>query len=434
MTKDLTPKIKRPKRKNGEGCFTKSTDGKYIEYKVTYHDEFGKSKIKSFSRKTKEECLIAYKEWKAELEGRCSDEISENCTVAQWANTWFENFVVGHVKVTTISDDRSILDKHIIPGLGHRPLKSLTGLRLTKFYNDCLKKNNGKGGTLDPKTVKNIRAVVNRMLECAYKNEIIKENPNKKANYPKCTKKEIEILTQEDYNKFFKYCIEKGTQWDMLIVFFLCVGTRLGEALGLQWSKVNFEKREIRIAQQLQAVPNNDNNSKYKYKKEIIDSTKTKTSNRTIPISDIVYKILRRVRSIQAENKMRLGVKYHRDLDLVFARDDGYFICDTTFRDFVNKRLEEAGIEHHKIHSFRHSCATNFFEHKADIKKVSAWLGHSSIGITLDTYTHVLPHHLEELTEFQDKQFKHIFHSNEKDIPDEMLPHKTFAQEDDWGA
>lgn len=267
MAKDLTPKIKRPKRKNGEGCFTKSTDGKYIEYKVTYHDEFGKSKIKSFSRKTKEECLIAYKEWKAELEGRCSDEISENCTVAQWANTWFENFVVGHVKVTTISDDRSILDKHIIPGLGHRPLKSLTGLRLTKFYNDCLKKNNGKGGTLDPKTVKNIRAVVNRMLECAYKNEIIKENPNKKANYPKCTKKEIEILTQEDYNKFFKYCIEKGTQWDMLIVFFLCVGTRLGEALGLQWSKVNFEKREMRIAQQLQAVPNNDNNSKYKYKK-----------------------------------------------------------------------------------------------------------------------------------------------------------------------
>ena len=190
----------------------------------------------------------------------------------------------------------------------------------------------------------------------------------------------------------------------------------------------------MRIAQQLQAVPNNDNNSKYKYKKEIIDSTKTKTSNRTIPISDIVYKILRRVRSIQAENKMRLGVKYHRDLDLVFARDDGYFICDTTFRDFVNKRLEEAGIEHHKIHSFRHSCATNFFEHKADIKKVSAWLGHSSIGITLDTYTHVLPHHLEELTEFQDKQFKHIFHSNEKDIPDEILPHKTFAQEDDWGA
>lgn len=166
-----------------------------------------------------------------------------------------------------------------------------------------------------------------------------------------------------------------------------------------------------------------DTNEKYKNVALKFNSADIETSIRR---ADIVFS--------PTETGNDLGAKYHRDLDLVFARDDGYFICDTTFRDFVNKRLEEAGIEHHKIHSFRHSCATNFFEHKADIKKVSAWLGHSSIGITLDTYTHVLPHHLEELTEFQDKQFKHIFHSNEKDIPDEMLPHKTFAQEDDWGA
>ena len=113
----------------------------------------------------------------------------------------------------------------------------------------------------------------------------------------------------------------------------------------------------------------------------------------------------------------------------MFAREDGYFICDTTFRAFVNKRLAEAGIEHHKIHSFRHSCATNFFEQKADIKKVSKWLGHSNIGTTLDTYTHAQTHHLEELAEMQSNRFKKIFNSNEKDIPDEMLP-----EQDDWGA
>ena len=427
MAKDTTPK--RPKRKNGEGCFAKSTDGKYIEYRVTYHDEFGKSKIKTFTRKTKEECLAEYKKWKAEQEGKCPDDITGSVTVEQWANYWFENYVVGHVKITTINDDRSILDKHIIPGLGHRPLNSIKGLRLTKFYNDCLKKSNGRGGTLDPKTVKNIRAVVNRMFECAYQNELISENPNRKAKYPKCTKKETQILSQEDYDKLIKYCCEQKTQWDMLIVFFLCVGSRLGETLGLQWSKVNFQKHEIRIDQQMQSVPSNDKNWKYKYKKQIIDSTKTKTSNRTIPMFPEVEQILRHVRALQAENKMKLGQKYCRDLDLVFARDDGYFICDTTFRAFVNKRLTEAGIEHHKIHSFRHSCATTLFEEKADIKKVSKWLGHSCIGITLDTYTHVLPHHLEELAELQSNRFKRIFSSNEKDIPDEMLP-----QKDDWGA
>lgn len=426
MAKDTTPK--RPKRKNGEGCFSKNGNG--IDYKFPYKDEFGKTRYAYTYGKTQEICLEKAAKRKAELEGKCPDEVSENITVAQWANCWFDEYVVNHVKETTISDDRSILDRHIIPDLGHRPMKSLHAHRLTKFYNACLKKSNGKGGTLDPKTVKNIRAVMNRMLKCACRIGILKDNPNALALYPKCTKKETEILSSEDYDKLIKHCIEQATQWDMLIIFFLCIGARLGEGLGLQWSKVNFEKHTIRIDQQMQSVPNKDKNSKYKYTKKIIDSTKTKCSNRTLPMSNDVERILRHVRKLQAENKMAQGAKYHRDLDLVFAREDGYFICDTTFRAFVNKRLAEAGIEHHKIHSFRHSCATNFFEQKADIKKVSKWLGHSNIGTTLDIYTHAQTHHLEELAEMQSNRFKKIFNSNEKEIPDEMLPQK----EDDWGA
>lgn len=431
MAKNTTPK--RPKRKNGEGTFSKSGNG--FDYRFPYKDALGNTKYGYTYGKTKEICLARAEKRKAEELGIYSDEdVNENMLTSQWANNWFENYVIGQVKVTTISDDRSILDKHIIPGIGNKPLKELTTHGLTLFYKECSEKSNGRGGTLDPKTVKNIRAVVNRMLECACDIGILKENPNLRAKYPKCTKKETQILCPEDYDKLVKYCCEQGTQWDMLIVFFLCIGTRLGEALGLQWSKVNFAKREIRISQQLQAVPDNDKNAKYKYKKEIIDSTKTKTSNRTISMSEPVEKILRHVRKLQAENKMKLGQKYHRDLDLVFARDDGYFICDTTFRAFVNKRLAEAGIEHYKIHSFRHSCATSLFEDKIDIKKVSAWLGHSCIGITLDTYTHVLPHHLEEVAQAQNKRFKRIFSSNEKDIPDKMLPQKETSQQDDWGA
>ena len=433
MAKDTTPKPKRAKRKNGEGCFSKNGNG--FDYRFPYKDMLGETHYGYSYGLTKEICLAKAERRKAEELGIYTDDnINGNMLISQWANYWFDNYVVGHVKITTVNDDRSILDRHIIPGIGHIPLKEIRGIRLTKFYNDCLKKSNGRGGTLDPKTVKNIRAVVNRMLECAYQNELIKENPNKKAKYPKCTKKETQILNANDYDKLIKYCIVQGTQWDMLIVFLLCVGTRLGEALGLQWTKVNFEKRTIRISQQLQAVPDSDKNAKYKYKKEIIDSTKTKTSNRTISMSELVEKILRHVRALQAENKMKLGQKYDRDLDLVFARQDGYFICDTTFRDFVNKRLAEAGIEHHKIHSFRHSCATSLFEDKVDIKKVSAWLGHSCIGTTLDTYTHVLLHHLEEVAQAQNNRFKRIFSSNEKDIPDEMLPQRETSQQDDWGA
>lgn len=421
------------RRRNGEGCFSKNGNG--FDYRISYNDENGNRKYKYFWAKSKEECIVKATKWRNEQNGIYTDEdVNENMLTSQWANNWFDNYVVGHVKITTINDDRSILDKHIIPGIGHRPLNRLTAHRLTLFYKECSNKSNGRGGTLDPKTVKNIRAVVNRMLECACDIGILKDNPNLRAKYPKCTKKETQILNTEDYDKLIKYCIRQGTQWDMLIVFFLCVGTRLGEALGLQWSKVDFDKHEIRINQQLQSVPNKEKNAKYKYRKEIIDSTKTKTSNRTISMSETVEKILRRVKKLQAENKMRLGQKYHRDLDLVFPRADGYFTCDTTFREFVNKRLEEAGIEHYKIHSFRHTCATSLFNEKIDIKKVSKWLGHSCIGITLDTYTHVLPQHLEEVANAQDRRFKRIFSGNKKDIPDEMLPQKEISKQDDWGA
>ena len=181
------------RRRNGEGCFSKNGNG--FDYRISYNDENGNRKYKYFWAKSKEECIVKATKWRNEQNGIYTDEdVNENMLTSQWANNWFDNYVVGHVKITTINDDRSILDKHIIPGIGHRPLNSLTAHRLTLFYKECSNKSNGRGGTLDPKTVKNIRAVVNRMLECACDIGILKDNPNLRAKYPKCTKKETQIL------------------------------------------------------------------------------------------------------------------------------------------------------------------------------------------------------------------------------------------------
>ena len=134
MAKNTTPK--RPKRKNGEGTFSKNGNG--FDYRFPYKDVLGNTKYGYVYGKTKEICLAKAEKRKAEELGICSDDdVSGNMLISQWANYWFDNYVVSHVKVTTINDDRSILDKHIIPDLGHRPLNSLTGIRLTKFYNEC---------------------------------------------------------------------------------------------------------------------------------------------------------------------------------------------------------------------------------------------------------------------------------------------------------
>lgn len=412
----------RGRRKNGEGCFSKNGNG--YDYRISYIDNLGKSKYKYFWAKTKDECLAKANKWRNEQEGIYSDDVNASWTIEQWANFWFDNYVVNHVKITTVSDDRSILDHHIIPGIGKIRLKDLTGVKLQRFYNVCAEKSNGRKGKLDPKTIKNIYTVVNRMLKCAYNIDLIDKNPNEKATLPKRPKKQTKALTSEDHEKIIKSCISSKTTMDILVIFFLMTGLRLGEGLGLQWKNVDMDKKTIKIDRQLQAVPNDDKNSKHKFKKEILESTKTKHSNRILPVYDEVIQLLKHIKYKQAVNKMKSGSKYRRDLDLVFCNDDGRPICDTVLRKFLNNRLDELGIGHFRIHDLRHSYATRLFEDDIKTKLISEYLGHSSIGITLDTYTHVSPEKLKDVVAGSGNRFKKIFNNSEKEILDEFIPHK----------
>lgn len=231
---------------------------------------------------------------------------------------------------------------------------------------------------------------------------------------------------QEDTIKLANTCMNGNSTMDLLIIFLLCTGARLGEALGLQWSKVDLFKKEIRIDQQVQAVPNTDKTIKRKYKLEIIKSTKTRHSNRTLPILTELSALLYTIKQKQYENKAIYKEKYRHDLDLVFAKDDGYFICDTVFRKHLNSRLKEFDIEHFRIHDLRHSYATRLFESgQYEPKTVSQLLGHSSIGITLDTYTHVMPTKLKEEVKKSVFIFRRYFNNMEKYVPSEMFPKKS---------
>lgn len=228
------------RRRNGEGCFSKNGNG--FDYRISYQDNSGKTKYKYFWAKTKEECLEKATTWRNEQDGIYTQDANGNWTIEQYANYWYDNYVVGKVKITTQSDDRSILDAHIISGIGQYRLNKITAQALNRFYIRCANKTNAKGEKLGPKTIKNIYTVANRMFKCAYKNDLIPNNPNEKAELPKRHKTFATTLLPEEAEKLAKSCIKSGTTMDYLIVFLLCTGVRLGEALGLQWSKVNFDK------------------------------------------------------------------------------------------------------------------------------------------------------------------------------------------------
>jgi len=131
------------RRARGEGSF--NTNGNGWDFRiVTGKTEAGKPQYKSFYGRTKEEAENRYKDWK-KSQGEFNDSEFKDWTVGEWAEFWYKEYVVGKVKITTHSDDRSILNTHIISGIGAIKLNELTGPMLQKFYNAVGLKDNGRG-------------------------------------------------------------------------------------------------------------------------------------------------------------------------------------------------------------------------------------------------------------------------------------------------
>jgi len=395
---------KQSKRKNGEGAHYKDGNNYCIRVRIGKKAN-GQPKYKYFSAKTEELVQAKFDEWKHEQVYTVPNEMSE-WTVGAWAEYWFKTIACKRNKITTISDDRSILDAHILPALAPIKLKKLTWLDLQRFYDSVGKKPNGKGGTLSPKTIKNIYIVANRILKAAKKRGLILTNPNENVELPKSPrnkpKRALGMTMQEQLRD---YCIDENTIMALLVVFLMDTGLRLAEALGLQWSKVNLEENYIKIEQQLQAVPNTDPNAKRKTKLEIIDSTKTTSSIRELPILEDAVQVLKLLRKHYAKNRMKLGSNYS-DNDLVFGKEDGCFICDTVFRHYFNDIQEKLEIkEHVRIHDLRHTFATTARD-RVPIDDVSNYLGHKSVVTTMDMYVHSDRHKLKKLAKAMGSRFK----------------------------
>lgn len=394
---------KKSKRKNGEGAHYKDGNNYCIRICVGKKAN-GQPDYNYFSAKTEELVQAKFDEWKHKQIYTVPNEMSE-WTVGAWAEYWFKTIACKRNKITTISDDRSILDAHILPALAPIKLKNLSWIDLQRFYDTVEKKPNGRGGTLSPKTIKNVYIVVNRILKAAKKRGLILPNPNENVELPKVPKtkpdRALDINLQQ---KVIEYCEKENTEISLLIIFFMGTGLRLGEALALQWSKVNFEDGYITINQQLQPIEDKDPNSKHKTKLAILDFTKTASSNRELPLTEDILKVLRIRRKKYAKDKMKLGSKYI-DNSLVFGKEDGDFICDTVLRQYFNDILNKLKIPHTRLHDLRHTFATTACE-IGKLEDVSKYLGHSSIVTTADMYVHVSRKKLAGLATTMNSRFE----------------------------
>jgi len=250
---------------------------------------------------------------------------------------------------------------------------------------------NDKG--LSVKTVKNVHLVLHKALQEAFEREYIPRNvvsiskvPTMKSLNKK--KKEIEIYSVSEQRKLIEEA-KKDKVYGYVVIMALYSGMRKGEILGLQWSDIDFKKKLINIDKQVNRLKDYSENAKSKTKLGIEYYTKTNNSTRQIPLSNNLIFILKQLKKFQEWNKKVLGSKYY-DYNMVFCREDGYYLDPDTVLYKYHKLADKANIKRCTFHALRHTFATRALESGMDIKMTSNILGHANVYFTLDTYTHTL--------------------------------------------
>ncbi len=205
-------------------------------------------------------------------------------------------------------------------------------------------------------------------------------NKMENFNNPNEMPKEMEFYTYDEFKKFIS--VEDDLKFKTLFETLYFCGLRRGELRGLTWKNVNFERKEIRV---MQNVVNISGDSGYWQ----LTTPKTRTSNRLIPMPKV---LLEDMKKLKEECK-----QYYDFNDNWFVFGDIAPIHPDVLRRRKKLNAEKAGIKEIRIHDFRHSCASLLINKGANITLVAKYLGHSKIDETLNTYSHMYGSKLDEI-------------------------------------
>lgn len=321
----------------------------------------------------------------------------ESITLNAWYVMWTELYKKKTVKMTTIYKNHSYYNSRVKNSIGKMYLQDIKTYHVQKFLNDLIDSGLAHG------TVSNIRFMLSDMFDKAVLSEYIRKNPCTGVEMPKEVKKERRVLTREEQEKFFTFA--SSYIHINVLKFAVTTGCRIGEVLGLKWEDCDFGKREITINK---TIHYSKASSPVEGSKFFYTTAKTISSNRVIPMTDEVYEILQNQKIKQTEQKMwkRSIWKQHKEFqNLVFTCSDGspvyYYNVNSAIKDYVAKinvieielakeeKREPKIFELFTCHTLRHTYATRCYENGVDQQVVQKLLGHSTLAMTTDLYTHV---------------------------------------------
>lgn len=291
---------------------------------------------------------------------------------------WLHSYVEVNVRESSFRGYQRIIKNHLIPNLGGLDLKKLSSLDIDRLYAHLLKdgRSDGKGG-LSPKTVQYTHRVLNEALSYAVKKKLIYISPMASvSNIPKPKKYHGNIYTADEILHLLE--ITKDTVYEVPVALAAVCGLRRGECLAIKEDDVDFENMTIRINKQLIDLDD----------KVILSEPKSEESNRLISAPKEVFEIIRRRIELNHQHREMLESEYD-DQGWIVCKDNGEMIKPKYFsKNFINM-IKSKKLKRIRFHDLRHSCASLMLSSGVAMKTASQILGHSSIAITADLYTHV---------------------------------------------
>lgn len=294
-------------------------------------------------------------------------------TVNGYLDKWLETAARPRVSRRTADGYAGLLERYIRAPLGQRRLDKLQPLDIQKVYGEM------QGRGLSARVVRHTHSALHNALKQACKWGLIVRNPSDLVELPKVPHKERRVLSPDEASDFLKAAavMLHGLVFELALL----TGMRPEEYLALQWSDVDMTSGAAQIRRAL-----------VRHKKSwSFEDTKTARSRRTVFLPAPLLRKLAVHKREQSAARLKLGGAWQSN-DLVFCSAEGtpLSIPNLTYRYF-RPILTKAKLPRIRLYDLRHTCATLLLMAEENPKVVSERLGHSTIVLTLDTYSHVLP-------------------------------------------
>ena len=300
-----------------------------------------------------------------------------SATTGEFLEDWLTTQEI-RLRPTTVHSYRMAIGR-ISRRVGKVPVQALTPMQIETLYSDLMKGGGRAGRALSAKTVRNAHVVLRKALADGERLGVVQRNVAAAARPPTFSRPEFATWSSDDLREFLAAIHDERVR--PAIVVLATTGMRRGEVLGLRWPDVDLDARQVAIVQTLTAVNG----------QPVIGPTKTTRSRRTVYLDSYTVDVLRAHRTRQREERLAAGPAWDSSTDLVFRDEIGRPLHPDWFSREFARLVAVSGAAPIRLHDLRHSFATLALKAGVHPKIVSERLGHATVGITLDLYSHVTP-------------------------------------------